>query len=98
YELLKTWTMPTEARRSLRLAAAVLPTEAPPAAFGKFPLPASGVACSAQLLIDAALEIGKIDEVAKELEQCVKDKVENAETVSLLADLARGQGAVKKAE
>ncbi|HEU0116494.1 MAG TPA: hypothetical protein VFQ80_17520, partial [Thermomicrobiales bacterium] len=67
YDLLKKWTLPTPQRRSVRVLAAFVPTETPPAAFGKFTVPPDGVFSTPALLIDAAREVGKLDELAAEV-------------------------------
>jgi tetratricopeptide (TPR) repeat protein len=100
YDLLKKWTLPTPQRRSVRIFGAFVPTETPPAAFGKFTAPPDGVLSTPGLLIDAAREIGKLDELAAEVRSHAErgnegkgDKIENADVLYALIQIARGQGA-----
>ena len=78
YRLLKTWTMPGEGRKAVRLLAAFIPEDAPPAVFTELakarPLAAgsvrsasgAGVLSTIDLLIAAASETKKLDELAAE--------------------------------
>jgi tetratricopeptide (TPR) repeat protein len=112
YELLKNWTLPTPQRRSVRILGAFVSTEMPPAAFGIFPREAwqrgdgaSGVLSTPALLIDAAREAGKLDELAAEVRSLTRYKVraqtelgherliENADVFYALIQITRGQGA-----
>ncbi len=93
YELLKSWTLPTLVRRSVRVLGGFVPTEAPPAAFGKYRVPRGGVLNTPDLLIEAARDTGKLDELAAEVQQLAAKKVENADTLHALIQIARGQGA-----
>lgn len=94
YQQLKTWTMPSEARKSVRLVAGLSPADAAPDGFD--PL-RSGMArgpkvaqflSTAELLVSAALEAGKLAELRAELEPLVAENVENAEFLGLLVGLA----------
>jgi hypothetical protein len=94
YNALKPWTMPTENRKSIRLIAAFVPQDAPPAAFGTFPpRPHGGVLSSAGALIEAAKEAGKLDELASELDEAVKKNLKDATALAVLVQVARGQEA-----
>jgi hypothetical protein len=92
YDLLKTWTLPTAGRQSVRVLGALVTADAPPPAFGRIATPADGVLCTATLLIDAAREAGQLDALADELKKLSEQKVENAQTLFWLAQIARGQG------
>ncbi len=93
YRRLKAWTFPTADRKSIRWLIQ---------AFGEVRLPnpfASpkavadrGVVGTPILLIDAARELGKLDELAAELKPLSDAKVENAPRLLALVELARGVG------
>ena len=94
YELLKTWTMPTENRKSFRFSAASLPDDVPPACFGVAPvdgLAGGALASTGGLLIDAAKRVGKLDALADELAKADEQKVEGAKLLLTLAEFARGK-------
>jgi hypothetical protein len=94
YERLKAWTLPTAGRKSVRVVAAFVPEDAPPEPFGKFPNAADrGVASTAQILIDAAREAGRLDELAAELAKAAEQKTENAAELLVLTQLALGREA-----
>ncbi|HTK78773.1 MAG TPA: DUF1583 domain-containing protein, partial [Gemmataceae bacterium] len=93
YDLLKPWTLPTAARKSVRLLGAFVPTDAPPPVFGTPTVPPDGVVSTVGLLVDAAKEIGQLDALAAELKKLADEKVENAKPLHWLAQIARGQGA-----
>ncbi len=92
YERLKTWTMPTKTRKSIRMLASFAPRETPPRSFGAFSTEPfdDGVVSTSGLLIDAARAAGKLDELLQETRELVDKKVENADALWLLAELARG--------
>ncbi|HEY1377965.1 MAG TPA: DUF1583 domain-containing protein, partial [Gemmataceae bacterium] len=90
HTILKAWTLPTAGRKSVRLFGAMVPTDAPPPVFGDVHVPSDGVVHTAVLLIDAAREAGKLDELAAEVQTLADAKVENARTLSLLAQAVRG--------
>ncbi len=102
YEALKTWSLPTPTRRMVRLLAALVPTDRPPASFDKLQAtgnapPISNDSASGPListatsLIDAAVEAGTLEELAKEANAAAAAKVENGEVLALLVELARGK-------
>jgi hypothetical protein len=92
YATLKTWTLPTATRKSVRVVAAFVPEDAPPEVFGQQPAANDrGVASTIDLLIGAARELGKLEELAQELQKAVEAKVENAADVLALVQLAQGQ-------
>jgi tetratricopeptide (TPR) repeat protein len=92
FERLRAWTLPTPERNSVRLLAAFVPEDAPPESFGSFHPPTGGVVSTASLLIDAARELGRLDALAEEARKLAEAKVENARTLSVLIELARGRG------
>jgi len=100
YEALKTWSLPTPSRRMVRLLAALVPTDRPPASLEKSranATPAGKTAANGRLvstatsLIDAATEAGTLDELARETNAAAEAKVENGDVLSLLVELARGK-------
>ncbi|HTU17039.1 MAG TPA: DUF1583 domain-containing protein [Gemmataceae bacterium] len=91
YDLLKSWTLPTLLRRSVRVLGAFVPAETPPDAFGKFTAPPNGVLSALGLLIEAARETGKLDELASEVQKLDANKIENADVLYALIQVARGQ-------
>jgi tetratricopeptide (TPR) repeat protein len=92
FELLKAWTFPTSAK-ALRFASGQLPSEAPPPAFGSYAWPAGAVVSTGTMLLAAAKETGKLDELAQQLDKLVVEKVENAATLRILARLFQDQHA-----
>ncbi len=100
YEMLRKWSLPAVNRKSIRLLAAFVGDDAPPKVFGNIkPLAPSrltsygegaGTASTAGLLIASAIEAGKLDELAKEVESAAKERLENGELLRLLVLLARG--------
>ncbi|MFT4555989.1 MAG: hypothetical protein ACI92S_001326 [Planctomycetaceae bacterium] len=102
FDLLYKWTMPTESRKAVRLLTTVVPQVAPPKAFarliGERPRDETfavssigdiqGLFCSGWTLIKAADEIGRLTRLVTELEKLAEDKVPNADSLLLLAQLA----------
>jgi hypothetical protein len=97
YETLKAWTLPAATRKAVRLVGSFVPEDVPPAAFGKIERVATkdgpGVVSSPMLLIEAARELGKLDELTAAVEQAVAQKAENADALLVILQVARGQGA-----
>jgi tetratricopeptide (TPR) repeat protein len=105
YELLKNWTLPAPQRQSVRILGAFVSTETPPVEFSAFPREAwersggtNGVLSTPALLIEAAQEAGKLAELAAEARSLVRRKdqtlkIENADVLYALIQIARGQGA-----
>jgi tetratricopeptide (TPR) repeat protein len=99
YETLKTWTMPAVNRRVVRLLAALGARDEPPDVFAKTAAkdgagPGSAgddVVGTATLLIGAAREAGALDALAAEAAAAADQKVENAEVLHTLIELARGK-------
>jgi hypothetical protein len=102
FDLLYKWTMPTESRKTVRLLTSVVPQVAPPKAFarliGERPRDETfavssigdiqGLFCSGWTLVKAADEIGRLTRLVTELEKLAADKVANADSLLLLAQLA----------
>ena len=84
--------MPSDTRATVRSLAAFGSTETPPEAFGRFPTigDGSGLVASLELLVDAAKEAGKLDELAEQAKLAVEKKRENAEALWTLVEVARG--------
>lgn len=105
YELLKTWTLPTDKRKSVRILITSVPYETPPAAFaptvegiqpgGQFRLagdaPLAHIFSTATLLVDTAAKLGKLHELTAQLKTLVDQDVENAPELFAVAALASGQ-------
>ncbi|MEJ7636420.1 MAG: DUF1583 domain-containing protein [Singulisphaera sp.] len=103
YEALKTWTLPTPTRRVVRMPTALRSLDEPPAVFskgskgdrksrgGKPSTVGAEVAGTAPLLIESALEAGTIDDLAAASAAAVEQKVENAEALHILVEVARGK-------
>ncbi|QEL19722.1 DUF1583 domain-containing protein [Limnoglobus roseus] len=97
YVTLKAWTMPTTGRKSVRYYIGTIPKEIPPAQFLKLPpLTANELLSTMVMLIDAAKECGKLDELLAEADKLAAEKVENADLFRVLAYLRAGKG--KQAE
>ncbi len=98
YESLKAWTMPTDNRQSIRLLASFVPLDTPPKAFGTFPTSMfdDGVASTAGMLLSAAREADTLDDLSRELQNLADKKIENAEPLLILAQMARELGPMMK--
>jgi tetratricopeptide (TPR) repeat protein len=92
YDLLKGWTYPALLRRSLRVLGTFVPTDTPPAAFGKFTPPPDGVFSTFDLLVGAARDAGKLDELAADAKRLADRKAENGTALYVVVQVARGQG------
>lgn len=93
YEQLKAWTLPTTFRRSLRLVSSFAPNDALPEVFVQVPKNSPDLVTTADLLIDAARQAGKLDELAAEVKKLADQKVESAQTLSFLIEIASGRSA-----
>jgi tetratricopeptide (TPR) repeat protein len=93
YQLLKTWTMPAATRQSVRVLAGFAPVYTPPAAFGRFAAPLDGVVSLPDLLIESAQQSGQLTDLAAEVQKLAAKKVENADVLYALIQLANGKGA-----
>ena len=110
FDLLYKWTMPTESRKTVRLLTSVVPQNAPPKAFarliGERPRDETfavasvgdirGLFCSGWTLVKTADAIGRLDRLVTELEKLAADKVPNADSLLLLAQLANSRSDEKK--
>jgi len=105
YELLKSWTFPTETRKSLRSLAFIVPDDAPPAIFLKDGQAADivgpearshhstpGLFSTINLLVSVAEEVGELEQLASEASDFTKQKVENADLLLITTHIALGQG------
>jgi hypothetical protein len=97
YALLKTWTLPTAGRPRVRLIGASVYAAAPPSAFGPVAAPPAEVVSTFGLLIEAARELGKLGELAAEVRPLADRKVENAQQLLWLVQIAQGQQTVVQA-
>src|SRR6185312_6047764 len=70
----------------------LVPVDVPPAPFGTFPTSGfdDGVVSTAVMLIDAAREADKLDELARECQALTDRKLENAEALLILTQISRG--------
>jgi lipopolysaccharide biosynthesis regulator YciM len=109
YETLRTWTMPTKDRQVARILTSTAVADPAPEVFRRTETGpktnttpagrAGGLApvSTATALIDAARQAGKLDELAAAARSAAdpkaSQKVENADVLFLLIELARGQGA-----
>ena len=94
HRLLKDWTLPTADRKSVRsLVAFLSDRNVPPAVFGASnAIPAGGIIATPLLLIEAAREAGKLDELAAEVRALDEKSVEEARPLLILVEIARGKG------
>jgi hypothetical protein len=103
YHLLHDWTLPSDTRLSLRVLTEFIPVDRPPAAFAAlvgedparaFAAPGQGIAgdvfSTASVLLDAAREVGRLDELAVKCNELAASEVENARELAFLAEMARG--------
>lgn len=102
YELLRKWTLPIEGRSSLRVLSRITPTEGPPIAFarvlgqrpqsGAFDTPEvagiDGLFSSGWLLVQSAVEAGKLRGIIEELQPLADSNVVNAAHLLRLARIA----------
>jgi hypothetical protein len=95
YRLLKSWTLPNKDRETIRMFSGVLPDAPPPRVFLQESLPPidEPMVSTAILLIDAAREAGKIQELAAELRPMVDRNVPGAEYLDQLVFLVNQRGA-----
>ncbi|CAN5234926.1 hypothetical protein BH10PLA2_BH10PLA2_04590 [soil metagenome] len=93
YEILKSWSLPTSGRKSIRYYVGTAPTGSPPEVFSKrLPFPEHRWMSTMQILAEAAKECGKLDELSTLAEGMAKEKVENAELFRLFVQLTGGKG------
>jgi tetratricopeptide (TPR) repeat protein len=93
YETLRAWTMPAADRRALRVVSSADSDDRSarnqaPGLTGK-----QGISSTAAALVAAAREAGTLDALAAEARQAAQQKLEQAEALATLVDLARGRSA-----
>ena len=96
YSLLRDWSMPTADRKSVRIVTGITAGQDAPARFTSHQ--AAGVTApqgmqmvsTANLLVNAAIETGKLDELAQALSKLVEEKVEYAEFLLQMTRIAQG--------
>lgn len=99
YLLLKDWSFPTKSRLSVRLVTGLVTADRAPAAFdavrGVTPQGprTAQIMNSLELLIDAARQLGKLEELQAEMAPHAAAKVENAELALALIQLSQKKGA-----
>ena len=99
YEVLKNWTLPTADRKSVRLVAGVVPGDNVPSRFdglrGDNPrLPRkSQLTSTADLLIQAAVDSGRLEELQQALQPHAEQNVEQSKFLLQLTRIAQGQAA-----
>ncbi len=99
YELLKTWTLPSTSRKSIRYFVGPIPQSLPLPEFAKLPpWPKGPTVGTVNLLIDAARDAGKLEELTAAADQAIKDKIESAEMFRLLVYLSQGKGKTIEAD
>jgi hypothetical protein len=97
YRTLHDWTMPAADRRSVRILASPGARAMVPDVFrGASPTdgpesPREASSSTAAALIDAARQAGTLDALAAEARAAAEQKIENAEVLETLVELARGQ-------
>lgn len=95
YELLKTWSLPTADRKSVRVVAGLVPGDKAPHAFdtlrGAVPRGPhdAELLSTLELLVDAATQSGKLDELRTELQPHVDQDVENSKVLMLMIRVAQ---------
>jgi tetratricopeptide (TPR) repeat protein len=94
YAFLRDWTLPAEKRRSVRFAAAFLTAEQKPAVLipeeARVKVPhTTGLVSNFSLLVDAAKEAGKLDELQAAADAATAEKLAHAGTLQVLVALAR---------
>jgi tetratricopeptide (TPR) repeat protein len=94
YRLLKEWTLPSMDRKAVRsLVAFLSDSNIPPAVFGATNvIPPGGVVATPLLLIEAAKEAGKLDELASEVRVLDRKTIDDARPFMALIEIARGKG------
>ena len=93
YRLWKEWTLPKADRKNLRsLVAFCSDSNIPPADFKVTNvIPPGGIVATPSLLIEAAREAGKLDELASEVRALDPKTVEEARSLLALIEIARGK-------
>jgi tetratricopeptide (TPR) repeat protein len=92
YERLRDWTLPTAGRKLVRILACEAPVISPPAVFKAEPVVApNGLLNTSGLLIAAAKEAGRLDDLADACAKAAEANVEQADVLSALVEIARGK-------
>lgn len=95
YKILKTWTLPATGRQTIRMMAKFGPQDSPPEIFVKGLLQLGqigrpqGVESSAKLLVQAATEVNKLDQLEAEVQPLVDQKLDRARELLALIRLAQ---------
>lgn len=91
YEKLKTWTLPVEGRKLARMLMTSLRTEGPPPPFPQDDTAdPEGLIGTSGLLIQAAVEAKKLDELAQAAAQAQTEGAEHADVLLALIELEQG--------
>lgn len=99
YEVLRAWTLPTASRKSVRYYVGKLPDAVVGAPFvEKSPFAAGQVLHTMKLLIEAAQEAGKADELAADAERLLKENATDADLLRVLVASAQGKTAAVAVE
>lgn len=91
YDVLKKWSLPTEGRQSIRSVAAALPEASRSDAVHEVS-PNYVTSDTGSLLIEAAREVGKLDELRALVQPAAEKNVENAKMLWHQLQIARGEG------
>lgn len=103
YDLLKTWSLPTADRQSVRAVSGLIPGDRAPEDFdslrGATPRGPHDVQLlsTLEILVDAATQAGKLEELRSQLQPHVDKDVENAKVLMLLVRIAQRDKEVAKA-
>lgn len=112
YNLLLTWTMPTDDRPSIRLLSCPVPTLAPPKSFaraiGKRPRDTTfavaqtggvpGWFCSGWRLLEAARDLGRLSRLISDLEPLAQSNVTGANIFLAMASAAKERGDLARSQ
>jgi tetratricopeptide (TPR) repeat protein len=96
YETWLAWTLPSASRKSVRALTAFVSPGAWIQIPGGPPKPLEfedGIVDTATLLIDAARQAGKLDELSSKLQPLAEGAIENARALFVLIEIARGKAA-----
>lgn len=103
YQLLKAWSLPTADRKSVRVVAGLAPGDKAPAGFDSLrgvtprgPHDAQ-LLSTLELLVDAAAQSNKLDDLRAELQPHVDGDVENAKVLMLMVRVAQKDPQASKA-
>lgn len=100
YALLKAWSLPIEQRKSVRVIVALVPEDHAPGNFdslrGSIPRGPyeTQLLSTADLLVNSARDIGKLEELRSELLPHAEQKVENAQFLLRLTRIVQGDPGV----